>query len=91
MILVTGGTGFIGQALIRHLVEERRAVRTLIRPSSASPNLPKGVPVKAAISSITDERNLRAALVGVDTVIHLVGGEWLGARGDLKRAKLRCY
>ena len=88
MILVTGGTGFIGQALIRHLVEERHSVRTLIRPSSKSPNLPKGVPVKAAISSITDERNLRAALVGVDTVFHLVGGDWLGARGDLHEIEI---
>jgi NADH dehydrogenase len=88
MILVTGGTGFIGQALIRHLVEERRSVRTLIRPSSKSPDLPPGVPIKAAISSITDERNLRAALVGVDTVFHLVGGEWLGARADLHEIEI---
>lgn len=83
MILVTGGTGFIGQALIRMLVEESLPVRTLIRPSSQSPNLPRGLAVEAAISSINDERNLRAALVGVDTVFHLVGAEWLGVRGDL--------
>ncbi len=33
MILVTGGTGFIGQALIQHLVDAGHQVRTLIRPS----------------------------------------------------------
>ena len=33
MILVTGGTGFIGKALIRHLVELGHPVRTLIRPA----------------------------------------------------------
>ncbi|KAA3648018.1 MAG: NAD-dependent epimerase/dehydratase family protein [Chloroflexi bacterium] len=84
MILVTGGTGFIGRALIQYLVAEGREVRTLVRPASESPELPKGVPVEIAISSITDERSLRAALVGVDTVYHLVGGEWLGTSADLQ-------
>lgn len=88
MILVTGGTGFIGQTLIRQLVKDGRRVRTLVRPSSNSPSLPSGVPVEAAISSITDERNLRAALVGVDTVYHLVGGEWLGVRADLHEIEI---
>jgi nucleoside-diphosphate-sugar epimerase len=32
MILVTGGTGFIGRALVRHLAETGRDVRLLIRP-----------------------------------------------------------
>jgi len=76
MILVTGGTGFIGQSLIRRLVEEGHSVRTLIRPSSQSPKLPQGIPVQAAISSLADERGLRAAMVGVDVVYHLAGVNW---------------
>jgi uncharacterized protein YbjT (DUF2867 family) len=83
MILVTGGTGFIGQALIRHLVEASYEVRTLIRPSKRSPNLPKGVPVEVAISSLADERGLRSAMVGVEVVYHLASGEWEGPRSSL--------
>jgi uncharacterized protein YbjT (DUF2867 family) len=83
MILVTGGTGFIGKALIRSLVEGGHSVRTLIRPSSRSPNLPRGVPVEVAVSSLNDERGLRAAMVGVDTVYHLAGVERQGAYADL--------
>jgi uncharacterized protein YbjT (DUF2867 family) len=83
MILVTGGTGFIGRALIRHLVDNGYQVRTLIRPSAESPRLPKGVPVEVAVASFNDQRGLRAALVGVDTVYHLAGVERRGVRADL--------
>jgi uncharacterized protein YbjT (DUF2867 family) len=83
MILVTGGTGFIGQALVRHLVQTGYPVRVLIRPSPRSPRLPKGIAVEVAVSSLADERSLRAAMIGVDTVYHLAGGEWGGASSDL--------
>jgi uncharacterized protein YbjT (DUF2867 family) len=75
MILVTGGTGFIGRALVRNLVESGYPVRTLIRPSAKTPRLPRGIPVEVAVSSLTDERSLRAAMVGVDVLYHLAGVE----------------
>jgi uncharacterized protein YbjT (DUF2867 family) len=89
MILVTGGTGFIGQALIRHLVEAGHKVRTLIRPSPRSPNLPRGVPVEVAVSSLNDQRGLLAAMVGVDTVYHLASSEWRGAYASLMEVDIR--
>jgi nucleoside-diphosphate-sugar epimerase len=83
MILVTGGTGFIGQVLIRQLVSSGRQVRILIRPSKLSPVLPRGVPMEIAVSSLKDERGLRAAMKGVEVVYHLVGMERRGNRADL--------
>jgi NADH dehydrogenase len=83
VILVTGGTGFIGQALIRHLVESDYQVRTLIRPAKHSPRLPTGIPVEVAVAGLNDERGLRAAMVGVDTIYHLAGVERRGAEADL--------
>ncbi len=82
-ILVTGGTGFIGRALIRQLVELEFPVRTLIRPSKDSPRLPHGIPVNVAVSSLNDERGLRAAMVGVNTIFHLASGEWSGPSASL--------
>ncbi|UCD40606.1 MAG: NmrA family NAD(P)-binding protein [Chloroflexota bacterium] len=82
-ILVTGGTGFIGQALVRHLADAGYKVRILLRASSQSPNLPRSLPVEVAISGLNDERGLRAAMVGVDIVYHLAGAEWLGAYASL--------
>lgn len=78
MILVTGGTGFIGKSLVRSLVEAGYPVRMLIRPSPNSPDLPKGVPVEVAISGLRDERGLRAALVGINVIYHLASAEGKG-------------
>lgn len=75
MILVTGGTGFIGQALIRQLLASGLQVRTLIRPSQTSPRLPRGVSVDVVVSSLSDEKGVRAAMRDVDVVYHLVSGQ----------------
>ena len=83
MILVTGGTGFIGQVLIRHLVSMGLQVRTLLRPSPDLPNLPRGVAVEAVICGLQDERGLRAAMKGVDVIFHLAGAERKGTQADL--------
>ena len=83
MILVTGGTGFIGQVLIRQLTAMGKQVRTLVRPSKKSPDLPRGVPIEITVSSLKDERGLRAAMRGVDVVYHLAGAEWRGNRANL--------
>jgi uncharacterized protein YbjT (DUF2867 family) len=83
VILVTGGTGFIGQYLVRQLVSNGYEVRLLLRPSPKSPNLPTGLPVQVAVSSLNDPRGLRAALKGINTVIHLAGTESLGIKSDL--------
>jgi uncharacterized protein YbjT (DUF2867 family) len=83
MILITGGTGFIGRALVRQLFASGYPVRTLLRPSPHTPRLPKGVPVEVAVVGLGDVRGLRAALHEVDTVIHLAGAEHEGRNANL--------
>jgi len=83
MILITGGTGFVGRALVRQLFDAGYPVRTLLRPSPRTPRLPKGVPVEVAVVGLGDVRGLRAALRGVDTVIHLAGTEHDGRNANL--------
>src|SRR6187431_2603971 len=83
MILITGATGFIGRALVRHLAESGQQVRVLLRPSPQSPRIPKGVPVEVAVVSLSDERGVRAALRGVDHVYHLASAESQGRKGNL--------
>lgn len=83
MILVTGGTGFIGRSLIKTLSGMGERVRVLLRPSKTSPNFPRGISVEVAVSSFSDQRSLRAALKDVDVVYHLAGAERQGLQGDL--------
>lgn len=85
MILVTGATGFIGRALVRHLSEAGEQVRVLLRSSPSSPRLPRGVPVEVAVASLNDERSVRAALRGVDQIFHLTSAASEGRRGNLMK------
>lgn len=88
MILLTGGTGFIGRSLARHLVERGQRVRLLLRPAVRTPRLPKGVPLEVAVASLSDLRGLRAALRGVRVVYHLASSEHSGARADLQNVDI---
>ncbi len=71
MILVTGGTGYVGSRLVRTLVEQGRAVRLLVRDEAGARRaFPTGVTF--ARGDVTEPATLAAALTGVEAVIHLV-------------------
>lgn len=88
-ILITGATGFIGNALTRHLAEMDHDIRALIRPSPSTPQLPTGIPLEVAVSSLNDPRGLRAALVDIDIVYHLASEERRGGEADLLKTDIQ--
>lgn len=85
MILVTGGTGFIGRNLVKSLVDSGQEVRILLKPSSESPRFPIGIPVEVAISSLTDSQGMKAALKGISEVYHFAGAERKGSAADINK------
>lgn len=71
MILVTGGTGFVGSHLVRRLAQEKINTRCLVRKTSNLERLPKEIEV--AYGDVNDKESLKKATKGVEAVIHLVG------------------
>jgi uncharacterized protein YbjT (DUF2867 family) len=81
-ILITGSTGFIGRVVTRVLAERGHSIRLLIRPSPRLPRLP--VPrAEAVVASFHDEGGIRAAVSGIDAVVHLASAEGEHRRRDL--------
>jgi uncharacterized protein YbjT (DUF2867 family) len=85
MLLITGATGFVGRHLLVRLAESGYEVRVLLRPSPRNPRIPPGIPVQAAVASLSDPRGLRAAMVGIDRVVHLATATQSGAEADMMR------
>ena len=69
MLLVTGGTGFVGSALVKLLVDRGLPVRVTVRDPDRAAVLPAGVDLVPA--DLADERSLEAAMDGCEGVFHL--------------------
>jgi dihydroflavonol-4-reductase len=67
---VTGGTGFIGGAVVRKLVEAGHQVRVLVRPKADTRQI-EGLPVEKVVGSLEDVESLRRGMEGCDWVFHL--------------------
>ena len=73
-VLVLGGTGFIGRALVRRLRQDGYGVRLLARnPSSCPPEL-VNLKVEIVKGDFTDPKAVEAALEGIEYVYHLARG-----------------
>jgi NADH dehydrogenase len=73
MILVTGATGFIGQQLVKQLVDAQYPVCGLIRSSPRERAFAPGVRIHVVVGDLNDLPALRVALYHVTHVIHLAG------------------
>jgi dihydroflavonol-4-reductase len=72
MIVVTGATGHIGNALIRELLTRRQIVRALALPSDDCRPL-AGLEIEIYRGDVTDLKSLESAFVNADIVFHLAG------------------
>ncbi len=59
-VLVTGASGFVGSAVLRHLVAAGEEVRALVRPESPRGNL-QGVECEPVEGDLTDPASLARA------------------------------
>lgn len=81
-VFLTGGTGFIGQALAGTLVRRGWEVTALVRdPSTAAARALAGPGVSLVPGDVAERESMRGPMAGADVVIHNAGWYELGIGG----------
>jgi farnesol dehydrogenase len=88
-VFLTGGTGYIGRALARRLVERGHEVRALVRPTSDAEPL-KRLGVATFVGDVGDRASMREGMSGADWVIHAAADLELGGPPErMRRANVQ--
>src|SRR6185312_7662377 len=89
LCLVTGGTGFVGAAVVRALLAERLPVRVLARPKSPRRNL-EGLDVEIAEGALEHAASLAAATRGCRYLFHVAADYrlWVPDPAEMFRANV---
>jgi dihydroflavonol-4-reductase len=67
---VTGGTGFVGGAVVRQLLQAGHEVRALVRAGADTRQL-DGLPVERVTGHLGDHESLQRGMAGCDWVFHV--------------------
>jgi NADH dehydrogenase len=87
MILVTGGTGFVGPKVVHALRAEGRGVRAIVREPNRAETL-RNWGCELVDGDVTDAASLKRAAAGCDAVVHLVS-IITGSASDFERVMVR--
>lgn len=88
-VLITGGTGFVGSAVLRALDGRGLNLRALKRASSPMTNL-EGVAAEIAVGDMTDPAAMAGAMAGARFVFHAAADYrlWAADPAEIMRANL---
>jgi dihydroflavonol-4-reductase len=77
--LITGASGFVGAAVLRHLIEAGHQTRALVRSGSPRNNL-EGLDVEIVTGDLTDPASLERAVTGCKALFHVAADYRLWTR-----------
>ena len=88
-VLVTGGSGFVGSAVVRVLVDAGYSVRALVRSRSPRANL-ASLDVEIVEGDMRDAESVGRAMAGVRHVMHVAADYrlWASDRDEIRRNNL---
>jgi len=78
-VLVTGGSGFLGSAVVRSLIARGARVRVLVRAASPGGNL-SGLDCETIVGDLGDRQSLKTSLRGIRYLFHVAADYRLWAR-----------
>jgi nucleoside-diphosphate-sugar epimerase len=88
-IFLTGGTGYIGRALARRLIQIGHEVRALVRPTSNAGPLQE-LGAATFTGDVADRASMREGMSGADWVIHAAAELDLGGPAErMRRANVQ--
>jgi dihydroflavonol-4-reductase len=88
-VFVTGGTGFVGSALVRKLLTAGHELRALVR-AGANTRMLDGLKVERVTGDLSDVSVLQAGMTGCDWVFHVAGlyAYWGYTWNDFKQSNI---
>lgn len=87
--LVTGGTGFVGSAVVRALLARGDDVRVMTRKNS-NRRLLEGLDIETVIGDLDDPGSLKAAVIGAEALYHVAADYrlWIPNPDDIYRTNI---
>jgi dihydroflavonol-4-reductase len=88
-IVITGGAGFLGSAVLREAVARGYKVRAVVRATSPRRNL-EGLPIQVEVGDIRDPQAMARAMAGARYLIHVAADYrlWAPDPEDIVRANV---